>query len=38
MSDIEPDMPSGAELAQLFETIDTSVIATTKTLSSLFEK
>ncbi|KAG7530822.1 hypothetical protein FFLO_04801 [Filobasidium floriforme] len=31
-------MPSGAELAQLFETIDTSVIATTKTLSSLFEK
>lgn len=38
MSDVELDMPSGNELAQLFETIDTSVAATAKTLSSLFEK
>jgi len=38
MSDVEPDMPSGTELAQLFDTIDTSVVATSKTLESLFNK
>jgi hypothetical protein len=38
MSDPEADMPSAADLSELFETINTSVAATTQTMSSLFSK